>query len=61
MTYNNVNRPCDCPISYESYAVATVKYQRPDSPTYDLATAFMQGTVFKELDKPFMGKGVCTR
>lgn len=42
-----------------SLAVANVVNQKPDSPTYDVCDAFVIGTIFKELDKPFTGRGGC--
>lgn len=38
-------------------AEARVCFQKPGSPTYDIETAFVRGTVYKELDKPFLGGG----
>lgn len=38
-------------------AEARVCFQKPGSPTYDIETAFVIGTVYKELDKPFLGGG----
>lgn len=40
-------------------AMAGVNRQRSGSPTYDLQTAFTVGTIYKELNKPFTGKGGC--
>lgn len=40
-------------------AMGGVSWQRPESPTYDIQTAFVVGTIYKELNKPFMGKGGC--
>ncbi len=42
-------------------AMAGVVWQKSESPTYDVDTAFVQGTIFKELDKPFLGRGGCRR
>ncbi len=47
------------PIS--SLAVAFVINQPYNSKTYDLSTAFMQGTIYPDLDKPYLGKGGCNR
>lgn len=40
-------------------AMGGVNWQRPGSPTYDLQTAFAVGTIYKDLNKPFTGKGGC--
>ncbi len=59
-----------CPISNScgsdtniccSLAVANVVNQKPESPTYDVERAFIIGTIYKELDKPFLGEGGCRR
>lgn len=44
-----------------SLAVAGVVNQKSDSPTYDLERAFITGTIYMELDKPFLGEGGCRR
>lgn len=54
--YNNARQ---MPDIYESLAVAKVKMQPLNSPTYDLSTAFIKGTIYPSLDKPFIGKGRC--
>ena len=47
------------PVTPEPLAMARVVNQKPNSPTYDIETAFVKGTVFKQLDKPFLGRGAC--
>lgn len=42
-------------------AMAGVVWQKSNSPEYDLSTALIKGTIYKELDKPFIGKGGCRR
>lgn len=32
-----------------------VVVQSENSPTYDIETAFTKGTIYKDLDKPFLG------
>ena len=55
----NMVNPCpSCPCAWP-LAMAGVNRQRPGSPTYDIETAFMVGTLFKDLNKPFVGKGGC--
>lgn len=46
---------------YRSLAVAHVTNQPYGSPTYDIETALIRGTIYKDLDKPFLGKGGCNR
>lgn len=41
--------------SQDNLARTYVVRQNNDSPTYDIETAFVKGTIFKDLDKPFMG------
>ncbi len=66
--YNNqrsMSRPPAPNVSYivprPPLAEARVTVQPPDSPTYDISTAFVKGTIYKELDKPFFGKGGCCK
>ncbi len=42
-------------------AMAGVVWQKSGSPVFDMETAFVKGTIYKELDKPFLGKGGCRR
>lgn len=56
--YNNGRQMTEI---YESLAVASVKNQPLNSKTYDLCTAFIKGTIYPALDKPFTGKGRCLR
>lgn len=42
-------------------AMSGVVWQKSNSPEYDLSTALIKGTIYKELDKPFLGKGGCRR
>lgn len=44
-----------------SLAVANVVMQKSDSPTFDAENALIIGTIYKELDKPFLGEGGCKR
>ncbi|MDD6338966.1 MAG: spore coat associated protein CotJA [Butyrivibrio sp.] len=44
-----------------SLAVASVVCQSPQSPMYSLEQAFIAGTIYKELDKPFCAKGGVNR
>lgn len=44
-----------------SLAVAGVVNQKPESPTYDVERALIVGTIYTELDKPFLGEGGCRR
>lgn len=44
-----------------SLAVAGVVNQKPESPTYDVERALIVGTIYIELDKPFLGEGGCRR
>ncbi len=44
-----------------SLAVAFVINQPYNSRTYDLSTAFMQGTIYPDLDKPYLGRGGCKK
>ncbi|MCM1307134.1 MAG: spore coat associated protein CotJA [Butyrivibrio sp.] len=44
-----------------SLAVAGVVNQKTGSPTYDVERALTAGTIYTELDKPFLGKGGCKR
>ncbi len=57
--YNNQRRMPEMPVTPEPLAMARVVNQKPNSPTYDIETAFVKGTVFKQLDKPFLGRGAC--
>ncbi|MCU6747803.1 spore coat associated protein CotJA [Faecalicatena acetigenes] len=41
-------------------AMAYVPWQKWQN-IYDTCKAFEQGTIFQELDKPFHGKGGCSR
>lgn len=62
---NNYNSRCGnskgTPIcTSSSLAVAYVNWQPPQSPMYNLEQAFVNGTIYKDLDKPFLGRGgVC--
>ena len=42
-------------------AMGGVVWQKSQSPTYDVDEAFIRGTIYKELDKPFLGKGGCRK
>lgn len=44
-----------------SLAVASVINQPYNSKTYDLSTAFMRGTIYPDLDKPYTGRGGCRK
>lgn len=44
-----------------SLAVANVINQKSNSPTFDVERALIVGTIYKELDKPFLGEGGCRR
>lgn len=44
-----------------SLAVAMVNDQPYNSCTYDLCTAFMNGTIYPDLNKPFLGRGGCCK
>lgn len=46
----------DMNFDYESLAIANVKWQKFDK-TYDPEIAIKKGTIFPELDKPFIGTG----
>ena len=53
---------CDNPMHHAhltSLAVAMVNNQPYNSRTYDLCTAFMNGTIYPDLNKPFLGRGGC--
>ena len=54
--YNNRQKTYE-----ESLAVASVKWQPVNSPTYDVETSFVKGTIYPSLDKPFYGKGGCCK
>ncbi|MGN0375013.1 MAG: spore coat associated protein CotJA [Butyrivibrio sp.] len=53
-TMENTMPPC-----FPSLAVSRVVFQPFGSQTYDVCTAFMRGTIYPDLDKPFLGKGGC--
>lgn len=57
--YNTPKRMPDIIPEPAPLAMAMVVTQKAGSPTYDIETALVRGTVFKELDKPFFGKGGC--
>ena len=42
-----------------SLAVASVIRQPYNSTTYDVKTAFLRGTIYPDLDKPYLGRGGC--
>lgn len=44
-----------------SLAVAGVVNQKSESPTYDIERALIVGTIYTELDKPFLREGGCKR
>ena len=48
-------------VKIASLAVASVITQPYNSKTYDLSTAFMRGTIYPDLDKPYIGKGGCRK
>ncbi|MDD6235414.1 MAG: spore coat associated protein CotJA [Lachnospiraceae bacterium] len=76
-TCNTPNRPqCPVPLPADEsgewcqdifvnargpLAMGGVVWQKSNSPEYDLSTALIKGTIYKELDKPFLGKGGCRR
>ena len=47
-------------ISMQVLAMAYVPWQRWQE-IYDVCDGFQRGTIFRELDKPFHGKGGCNR
>lgn len=50
---------CEDPLRGMALAIAYVPWQRWNQ-TYDLEKALQVGTIFPDLDKPFLGKrGVC--
>lgn len=62
--YQNLSASCpagrrDDPLYGMALAIAYVPWQRWNQ-TYDLEKALQAGTIFPELDKPFLGKrGAC--
>lgn len=61
---NNVHYECDMEIPkphhhLHSLAVAFVINQPKGSEMYDLNTAFFKGTIYPDLDKPYIGRGRC--
>ena len=52
---------CNNHTHYMSLAVAMVIDQPYNSRTYDLCTAFMNGTIYPDLNKPFLGRGGCRK
>lgn len=64
--YNNAHN-CATPSITEhihqpiinSLAVASVIRQPYNSDTYDIKTAFIRGTIYPDLDKPYLGRGGC--
>ena len=42
-----------------SLAVASVIRQPYNSTTYDVKTSFLRGTIYPDLDKPYLGRGGC--
>lgn len=48
-------------VKIDSLAVASVINQPYNSKTYDLSTAFMRGTIYPALDKPYVGRGGCRK
>lgn len=44
------------PPRFPSLAVGMVVTQPFNSPTYDLSKAFMRGTIYPDLDKPYIGR-----
>ena len=57
----NTPMPPDNPKSpvINSLAVAGVIRQPYNSTTYDIKTAFIRGTIYPDLDKPYLGRGGC--
>ena len=64
--YNNTY-VCNTPVPQDtprlpiinSLAVASVIRQPYNSTTYDVKTAFLRGTIYPDLDKPYLGRGGC--
>ncbi len=52
---------CDNHMHLMSLAVGMVNNQPYNSRTYDLCTAFMNGTIYPDLNKPFLGRGGCRK
>ncbi|MBR3963570.1 MAG: spore coat associated protein CotJA [Oscillospiraceae bacterium] len=52
---NNMNQPCVCGTEGGVLAMAKVPMQ-PWCQVYDGATAFSRGTIFPELDLPYLGR-----
>lgn len=57
----NIQVPADNPRPpvINSLAVASVIRQPYNSTTYDIKTAFIRGTIYPDLDKPYLGRGGC--
>ena len=57
----NRQKPCDVKDKLRKefpVAMAYVPWQRYPEP-YPVCKGFIRGTIFEELDKPFLGKGGC--
>lgn len=52
---------CNTSVTFTSLAVAMVNDQPANCRTYDLCTAFINGTVYPDLNKPFLGRGGCCK
>lgn len=59
MPIYNPQRPM--PEFFDALAIAYVKNQPTNSQTYDIKTALIKGTIYPCLDKPFLGKGRCSK